>query len=279
MDKIEERKDPNTGATYYYNTRTEKSGWTREEVGCSSRGYQYEVTTKANTTVKLGIVFADIEAGQQKGVKVKKVEEHSPLREKGVEAEDRLLKVSGDDVTRMALNEVMKKIVQKTRETDAANEPRVFTFCRRGRKEDEEHGTGRSGASAASSATLRAEANAPIMDSSKFTEAMNMYARADKAAAAERQERIPKQAELNFTFNNQHPGMGIGVADNQVVVLKISEGGEAKARGMKVDDIVLEINEQSFRPFQMSQLQTLRNALTKRPLHLKLLRQGGGVAS
>lgn len=31
-DDIEKRKDPNTGATYYYNTRTEKAGWTIEEV-------------------------------------------------------------------------------------------------------------------------------------------------------------------------------------------------------------------------------------------------------
>ena len=31
-DDIKERKDPNTGATYYYNIRTNKAGWTREEV-------------------------------------------------------------------------------------------------------------------------------------------------------------------------------------------------------------------------------------------------------
>jgi C-terminal processing protease CtpA/Prc len=301
---------------------------------------EYEVTIQAHTTAKLGIVFADIEAGQKKGVKVKELKEHSPLREQGVETEDRLLEVSGTDVTRMALKKVMSTIVRRARETDAANEPRVFIFCRAADKKDDEHGAGRSDQArmeAEEKARKEAEEKArkeaeekekerkeaeekarqedegeedegedvKVGDSllevngvdvtrkrletvleeedeegGDFKEAGTENDNKGAAAAPVAEPREPVgQSKLNFTFNNRYPGMRIGVANNQVVVLKISEGGEAKARGMKVDDIVLEINEQSFRPFQMSQLQTLRNALTKRPLHLKLLRQGGGVAS
>eukprot|EP00935_MAST-01C_sp_MAST-1C-sp1_P000455 g455.t1 len=89
----------------------------------------FEVSIDAHTT-KLGIVFADVgERGGQNGVKIREVKQHSPLRGQ-IEAGDRLLDVNGQSVLHMALKQVMQTIVSKARETDAANEPRIFTFLR-----------------------------------------------------------------------------------------------------------------------------------------------------
>jgi hypothetical protein len=88
----------------------------------------YRVEVEPNT-IKLGIVFVEIEKGKSKGVVIKEVKERSPLNGQ-TERGDVLLEVNGEDVRNKTLKGVMSTIVRAARKTDAANKPRIFTFAR-----------------------------------------------------------------------------------------------------------------------------------------------------
>jgi spore germination cell wall hydrolase CwlJ-like protein len=259
-DPIEERQDPNTGATYFFNTTTQKSGWTREEVVEAGGAGPAEALPAA------GGAGPAVEAGPE-------VVEVAPAADEIEERKD-----PNTGATYFFNTTTQKSGWTREEVTEAKAEP--------------------AGAEPAGATPTAADGPKTFHIEEKFDETYkrNFYTNTANGKTGWTREEVLDDAaspgapvaEVAVeaapaveakTFTHTFPagalGMSIGIKGDKVIVNEISSKfGAAASKGVEAGDVVTSINGKTYAGLASVDPLELKQELKIRPLRLTLLRDG-----